>query len=77
MITADIINAIWIRAGKREIIQTEVRKMSTFLGMTQNISLEDYLTFLERMKQAAFCDMDTFPEKEERSGDEHIFSFLG
>lgn len=51
--------------------------MSTFSRMTQNISLEEYLTLLEQMKQAAFCDMDNFPKKEERSGDEHIFSFLG
>ena len=51
--------------------------MLTFSRMTQNISLEEYLTLLEQMKQAAFCDMDNFPKKEERSGDEHIFSFLG
>lgn len=51
--------------------------MSIFSSMTQNISLEEYLRLLEQMKQAAFCDMDTFPEKEERSGNEHIFSFLG
>lgn len=51
--------------------------MSIFSSMTQNISLEEYLTLLEQMKQAAFCDMDTFPEKENRSGDKKIFSFLG
>lgn len=51
--------------------------MSIFSGMTQNISLEEYLTLLERMKQAAFCDMNNFLEKEERSRNEHMFSFLG
>ena len=52
--------------------------MSILSSMTQNISVKEYLTLLERMKQMALCDMDTFtfPEKEERSGDEHIFSFL-
>lgn len=53
------------------------RKMSILSIMTQNISLEEYLALLERMKQAALCDMDTFPEKENRSGDERVFSFLG
>lgn len=51
--------------------------MSILSIMTQNISLEEYLALLERMKQAALCDMDTFPEKENRSGDERVFSFLG
>ena len=51
--------------------------MPILSSMTQNISVEEYLALLERMKQMALCDMDTFPEKEERSGDEHIFSFLG
>ena len=48
--------------------------MSIFSNMTQNISLEEYLRLLEQMKQAAFCDMDTFPEKEECSGDEQAMS---
>ena len=53
--------------------------MPILSSMTQNISVKEYLMLLERMKQMALCDMDTFtfPEKEERSGDEHIFSFLG
>ena len=64
--------------GIKKIAQTGVvRKMSIFSNMTQNISLEEYLALLERMKQAALCDMDTFPEKENRSGDERVFSFLG
>ena len=65
------------RMESGKITQAEVRKMSIFSGMTQNILLEEYLRLLEQMKQAAFCDMDTFSEKEERSGDEHIFHFWG
>lgn len=52
-------------------------KMSIFSSMTQNISLEEYLTLLEQMKQIALLDMDSFPEKENRSGVECAFSFLG
>ena len=51
--------------------------MSIFSSMTQNISLEEYLTLLEQMKQIALLDMDSFPEKENRSGVECAFSFLG
>ena len=51
--------------------------MSRFSSMTQNISLEEYLTLLEQMKQIALLDMDSFPEKENRSGVECAFSFLG
>ena len=40
--------------------------MSIFSSMTQNISLEEYLTLLEQMKQIALLDMDSFPEKENR-----------
>ena len=45
--------------------------------MTQNITLEEYLLLLERMKQAALRDMDTFPEKEMISDGVQRFSFLG
>ena len=45
--------------------------------MIQNITLEEYLALFEQMKQAALYDMDNSPEKENRSGDKQIFSFLG
>ena len=45
--------------------------------MIQNITLEEYLALFEQMKQAALYDMDNFPEKENRSGDKKIISFLG
>ena len=35
------------------------RKMSVFKKL-HNITLEEYLTLLEQMKQAALCDMDLF-----------------
>ena len=43
----------------------------------QNISLKEYLALLEQMKQAALCDMDSFPEKEKYTGGIRSGSFLG
>ena len=37
--------------------------MSIFSSTTQNISLEEYLTLLEQMKQIALLDMDSFRKK--------------
>lgn len=54
-----------------------VRKVSVFSNGARNLTLEEYLTLLEQMKQIALLDMDSFPEKENRSGDERVFSFLG
>ena len=50
--------------------------MSVFKKI-QNITLEEYLTLLEQMKQAALSDMDSFPEKEKYMGDVQPGSFLG
>ena len=50
--------------------------MSVFKKM-QNITLEEYLTLLAQMKQAALSDMDSFPEKEKYMGDVQPGSFLG
>ena len=47
------------------------RKMSVFKKL-HNITLEEYLTLLEQMKQAALCDMDLFSEKEKYT--QEIFS---
>ena len=52
------------------------RKMSVFKKL-HNITLEEYLTLLEQMKQAALCDMDLFSEKEKYTGDIQPGSFLG
>ena len=49
--------------GKLKEDVDRMRKMSVFKKM-QNITLEEYLTLLEQMKQAALSDMDLFPEKE-------------
>ena len=49
--------------------------MSVFKKI-QNITLEEYLTLLEQMKQAALSDMDSFPEKEKYMGDVQPGSFL-
>ena len=50
--------------------------MSVFKKL-HNITLEEYLTLLEQMKQAALCDMDLFSEKEKYTGDIQPGSFLG
>lgn len=50
--------------------------MSVFKKI-QNITLEEYLTLLEQMKQAALSDIDSFPEKEKYMGDVQPGSFLG
>ena len=52
------------------------RKMSVFKKL-HNITLEEYLTLLEQMKQAALSDMDLFSEKEKYTGDIQPGSFLG
>ena len=60
------------------ITQAGDEKMLIFSGRAHNITLEEYLALLEQMKQAALIDMDTFPEKENCSGDnERVLSFLG
>ena len=62
--------------GKLKEDVDRMRKMSVFKKI-QNITLEEYLTLLERMKQAALSDMDSFPEKEKYMGDVQPGSFLG
>ena len=42
----------------------------------KNITLDEYLLLLEQTKQAALRDMNSFPEKEEKSGNPHAASFL-
>ena len=65
-----------VESGK--ITQAGDEKMLIFSGRAHNITLEEYLALLEQMKQAALIDMDTFPEKENCSGDnERVLSFLG
>ena len=57
MITANIINVILMWDGKLKEDVDRMRKMSVFKKI-QNITLEEYLTLLEQMKQAALSDMD-------------------
>ena len=76
MITANIINVILMWDGKLKEDVDRMRKMSVFKKI-QNITLEEYLTLLEQMKQAALSDMDSFPEKEKYMGDVQPGSFLG
>ena len=64
-----------MRDGKLKEDVDRMRKMSVFKKM-QNITLEEYLTLLEQMKQAALSDMDLFPEKEKYTGDIQPGSFL-
>lgn len=61
--------------GKLKEDVDRMRKMSVFKKI-QNITLEEYLTLLEQMKQAALSDMDSFPEKEKYMGDVQPGSFL-
>ena len=44
-------------------------------NITRNITLDEYLSLLDQVKQAALRDMDTFPEKEKGTG--RNVSFLG
>ena len=51
--------------------------MPILSSMTQNISVEEYLTLLEQMKQMALCDMDTFRKKKNVQGMSTYFHFWG